>query len=523
MLRLMVALLGFGMGCLAVQVIGPTGELPIVNKFLAPDGINRSTVVAGGTFPGPVITGNKGDRFRLNVIDELNDNTMLQSTTIHWHGIFQHGTSYADGPSFVTQCPIAANHSFLYEFDIPDQAGTYWYHSHLSVQYCDGLRGAFIVYDGENGKNDPHRDLYDIDDETTIITLADWYHFPTPVLLTVPGAHIANSTLINGKGRFGGDPTSELAVISVKPNARYRFRIISLACDPYYTFSIDGHNLTIIEADGINVEPFTVNSLEIYAAQRYSAILKADQPVDSYWIRANPSSGQFIGFRNGVNSAVLRYVHADETVPTTLQADVVNSLHEVDLHPLESPGAPGAPVPGGADVVLNMTLGFIVETGRFTMNGEVFVPPTIPVLLQVLSGAKLAQDLLPNGSVYGLPLNSTVEINLLGGDAPGSPHPFHLHGHVFDVVKSADSEVYNYVNPPRRDTTPVALGNLTTIRFRTDNPGPWFLHCHIDFHLEGGLAVILAEDFPNISIMNPVPETWNDLCPTYYNLSLDQI
>nr|URA30353.1 laccase [Flammulina elastica] len=523
MIRLVAALCGLAAVCLAVQVIGPSGELPIVNRFLAPDGVNRSTVVAGGIFPGPVIRGNKGDRFRLNVIDELNDDTMLQSTTIHWHGIFQHGTNYADGPSFVTQCPIAANHSFLYEFDIPDQAGTYWYHSHLGVQYCDGLRGAFIVYDGENGKNDPHRKLYDIDDETTIITLADWYHLPTSVLLTFPGAQMANSTLINGKGRFGGDPSSELAVICVKPKKRYRFRIISLACDPYYTFSIDGHNLTIIEADGINVEPFTVNSLEIYAAQRYSAILKADQPVDNYWIRANPSSGQFIGFENGVNSAVLRYAHAKETEPTTFQADVVNALREVDIHPLKSLGAPGAPVPGGADVVLNMTLGFKPETGEFTMNGEVFVPPTIPVLLQVLSGAKLAQELLPEGSVYGLPLNRTIEINLLGGDAPGSPHPFHLHGHVFDVVKSADSDVYNFVDPPRRDTTPVALGNLTTIRFRTDNPGPWFLHCHIDFHLEGGLAVILAEDIPDISIENTVPKAWEELCPTYYRLSVDQI
>ncbi len=94
----------------------------------------------------------------------------------------------------MTQCPIARNHSFLYDFEVPDQAGSFWYHSHLSVQYCDGLRGALVVYDGEDGVNDPHRALYDVDDggscvslffivsvliwafhvETTIITLADW-------------------------------------------------------------------------------------------------------------------------------------------------------------------------------------------------------------------------------------------------------------------------------------------------------------------------------------------------------------
>ncbi len=99
-------------------------------------------------------------------------------------------------------------------------------------------------------------------------------------------------------------------------------------------------------------------------------------------------------------------------------------------------------------------------------------------------------------------------------------HPFHLHGvglsqklttvvsdcmrlqHSFDVVKSADSDTYNFNDPvrlmstlffmcmllisksqARRDTTPVAENNLTTIRFRTDNPGPWFLHWCVYPHL----------------------------------------
>ncbi len=95
----------------------------------------------------------------------------------HWHGFFQKGTNWADGPAFVNQCPIATGNSFLYDFQVPDQAGmllrkgvmsevltmmyigTFWYHSHLSTQYCDGLRGPFVVYD----PNDPHASLYDVD------------------------------------------------------------------------------------------------------------------------------------------------------------------------------------------------------------------------------------------------------------------------------------------------------------------------------------------------------------------------
>lgn len=72
----------------------------------------------------------------------------------------QVGTNWEDGAAFVNQCPISTGHSFTYEFACLHQAGTFWYHSHLSTQYCDGLRGPMIVYD----PNDPHADLYDVDD-----------------------------------------------------------------------------------------------------------------------------------------------------------------------------------------------------------------------------------------------------------------------------------------------------------------------------------------------------------------------
>ncbi|KAK0436709.1 laccase [Armillaria borealis] len=508
---------------LGFEVVGPTTGLEITNQYLAPDGFTRSTTVAGGTFPGPLIQGVKGDRFQIDVKDSLHDKTMLQSTSVHWHGIFQRGTNFADGTSSVTQCPITAGSSFLYDFPVPDQAGTFWYHSHLSVQYCDGLRGPFVVYDGIDGVNDPHRALYDVDDESTIITLSDWYHLATPVLLEQPGKKRFNSTLINGLGRFHQD----VRIHFVISKAGIRLRIISMSCDPNYIFSIDGHDLTIIEADGENTVPHTVNAMRILAGQRYSAILHAKQPVDNYWIRAQPDTEAFgfngTAFESGINSAILRYVGAPEGDPTSTQETPVVLLKEADLHALEHPGAPGLPYPGGADLALNLTLGLNTTTGKFTINTVPFQPPSVPVLLQIMSGAQKAQDLLPQGSVYGLPLNKTIEINLIGGMALGDPHPMHLHGHSFDVVKSADSAVTNYIDPVRRDVTSVLLGNTTTIRFVTDNPGPWFLHCHIDFHLEAGMAVVLAEAIDDTASFNPTSAAWDNLCPNYYQLSPDQL
>ncbi|KAJ6610545.1 yellow laccase [Mycena sp. CBHHK59/15] len=485
--------------------IGPSASIEIVNKDISPDGYSRSAVLADGEFPGPLIRGNKGDRFLLNVIDKLTDPSMLMSTSVHWHGIFQNGTNFYDGPSFVTQCPITPGNSFLHDFVVPNQAGTFWYHSHLSTQYCDGLRGPLVVYDPA----DPAKNMYDVDDESTIITLADWYHFPATQAPTFPGY---DSTLINGLGRYDGGPLSELAVLSVVKGKRYRFRLISMTCDPDFVLSIDGHYLTVIEVDGVNHHPVTVDSIPISPGQRYSFVLNANQKVDNYWVRAPPNGNQ--DYTNGKYSAILRYLVAPNVDPTT-NSTPTQLLLETDLHPLALTPVPGKPFPGGADVVLNMNISYDATAARFAINNASFFPPTAPVLLQILSGSHVAQDLLPKGSVYELPPNKVVEVSFNGGTFDGE-HPFHLHGHNFHVIRSAGNSTYNFADPVIRDT--VNTGDLTTdkttFRFVTDNAGPWFLHCHIDWHLEIGLAIVFAENIPAIAKENP-PPAWDQLCPIY--------
>ena len=78
------------------------------------------------------------------------------------------------------------------------------------------------------------------------------------------------------------------------------------------------------------------------------------------------------------------------------------------------------------------------------------------------------------------------------------------HGHTFDAVRVAGSTELNFVNPVRRDTINMGGGaDNVTFRFVTDNPGPWFLHCHIDWHLEAGLAIVFAEDADDIATVDP--------------------
>jgi len=489
--------------------VGPTAVLNIVNRNIAPDGFNRSTVLVDGVYPAPLIQGMKGTTFSLTVSDQLTDTTMLTPTSIHWHGIFQNGTNEMDGGAFVNQCPITPQHSFLYKFAVPNQAGTFWYHSHLRTQYCDGLRGPLVLYD----PFDPHRSLYNVDNEKTVITLSDWYHTPAPSAGKFP---TADSTLINGLGRFSGGPASPLTSVSVIRGLKYRIRLVSISCDPNFTFQIDGHTFTIIEVDGINVQPLVVDQIQIFAGQRYSFVLNANQPVGNYWIRANPNLGT-TGFSGGINSGVLRYLGANTTAdPTTNQSTSTNPLVEANLVPLADLAAPGRPQVGGADFLLNLNFAFDVTNLNFTINNVSFVPPTVPVLLQILSGTTNASALLPTGSVFAIPKGQVVELSMPSGGLPGGPHPFHLHGHKFYVVRSAGQTTYNYVNPPQRDVVSIgAAGDNVTIRWVADNAGPWFLHCHIDWHLDAGLALVFAEDIPDTAALNPVSTAWSNLCPTY--------
>ena len=262
------------------------------------------------------------------------------------------------------------------------------------------------------------------------------------------GPFTADSTLINGLGRYGGGPLSPLAVVNVEHGKHYRFRIVGASCDPWFNFTIDGHLMTVIEVDGIEIEPLVVDSLAVFAGQRYSVVVTANQTVGNYWIRAL-SNHPNQTFEGGQSSAIFRYTGAPEQDPTTEHGPYVLPYSESNAHPLISPGAPGVPEPGKADVNINMVPGLV--DGKYTINGVPYSDPPLPVLLQILSGAQHPSQLLPNGSVYSLPYGKVIEISIpatelspdgaLGGPVSLCPdfsachsqalvrqHSVHLHG-----------------------------------------------------------------------------------------------
>lgn len=99
---------------------------------------------------------------------------------------------------------------------------------------------------------------------------------------------------------------------------------------------------------------------------------------------------------------------------------------------------------------------------------------------------------VPSSSKYFLTneFNYTASVSFTWGES-AAPHQVILNleakfflQHAFSVVRTAGSSTYNYANPVQRDVVSIGYpGDNVTIRFETDNTGPWFLHCHIDFHL----------------------------------------
>ncbi|PBK89031.1 Cu-oxidase-domain-containing protein [Armillaria gallica] len=497
--------------------------IDLVNNALAPDGHLRSTVVANGTYPGPPVLVNKNDILSITLNNDLVDTSMRVSTSLDLDGIFYTTENlWNEGSPFVTTCPLAPGNSFTYTVDLSEfgQTGTYWYHSQLSLQYLDGFRGPLIIYD----PNDPLAHLYDVDDESTIVQLGDWWHNSTLPMFEQFAATgiipVSDSGTVNGVGRYNGGPEVDWSVINVKFGKRYRFRIINESARNVFTFSIDNHTMTVIEADGQELQPSVVDSIEMLAGQRYSVVVKADQRIGNYWVNApyvGGSPARNLNQNATLSRAILRYEGArkvDPTTPMTLGPVDGTPLVEGHLRPLYPEPAPPADV--------NITLEFVVTAGKaiWNVNGVSYLPPAVPTLMKVLDGATTAADFNETENTFVLPANSTIQIEFPANDDDDA-HPIHMHGMDFWVIKSNTTEEINTVDPIKRDTVAAgAAGSI--IRFRTDRPGPWFFHCHIFWHMQAGLATVMLAD-PAAAAEKIHPDTaWNTLCPTYDALPLEQ-
>ncbi|KAG0144312.1 hypothetical protein CROQUDRAFT_660183 [Cronartium quercuum f. sp. fusiforme G11] len=263
----------------------------------APDGFWRPVLAINNQMPGPVIEANEGDHLEVTIINKLKT-----PVTFHWHGLYQNGTNWEDGPSGITQCPIPPGVTYTYKFALDGQYGTFWYHAHHENLKGDGLVGPLIIH----SPRDPLKLGIDFDQEIVLV-LADWYHTPStqiiPQMLSNRGyrgnvvAPSANSALINGMGQWDcryattGQRCRQTSPpeFNVVAGSRTRFRLVNAGSHVMFFFSADNHTLNVTEADSTPVRgPTGIQRLRFHGGQRYSVIITAamNEVGSSFYLRA---------------------------------------------------------------------------------------------------------------------------------------------------------------------------------------------------------------------------------------------
>ncbi|KAF6757624.1 Fet3 protein [Ephemerocybe angulata] len=497
-----------------------------------PDGLfPRRVVGVNGTWPPPPIEVSANDSLAVHVRNSLD-----KPTGLHHHGMFFNSTAWMDGALGVTECgiPPGATFDYLIPVDTSGQWGTYWVHSHALGQYVDGLRAPLILH--------PPKEHHTYDSEFTVI-LGDWYHEEHPVLLKrflsisnpggaepVPEAAVVYFSQ-NGKylGPKAGTSTSgsavgfnENATLPFEAGKTYRLRVINTSALSAFFFWIDGHDMKIIEVDGTDVEPSPIDLLSVTVAQRYSVLVTARNDTTSNWaIHANMDTDMFDNVPPTLNPNVTSSVTYSTTASIT-NSGFVEEYHDVNdiaLVPVEVIAQP----PVAKTIDLEVIFDTLDDgTNRAMFNQITWNPPVVPGIFSALS-------LGPNATVeaaYG-PLSFVIEhgdvVDLVIKNGDAGKHPFHLHGHKFQIVGRSEDYtssdpalnpplVEGQANPIRRDTVQIPSMHSATIRLVADNPGVWLMHCHIEWHLESGLAMQLIEAPLLAQQRNKVPEVMYDHC-----------
>ncbi|KAI9444229.1 Fet3 protein [Lactarius indigo] len=480
-----------------------------------PDGLfDRRVIGVNGTWPPPPHDVSANDTLIVHAL-----NSLPESTTLHHHGMFFNYSTWFDGAQGVSQCGIPPGQSFDYVIPINSsgQWGTYWVHGHSSGHYVDGLRAPFIIH--------PSKEVHSYDAEFTVV-LGDWYHDEHSVLLkrfisvANPGGAepVPDSALVyfaqNGTylGPISGTNPSpvtsrvgfnENATLPFEPGKTYRLRIVNTSAFAAFFFWIDGHDMRIIEVDGTDVEESAIDLLSITVAQRYSVLVTARNDTTSNWaIHANMDTDMFDKVPPELQPNVTSSITYSSSASLT-DSGFVDTYHDVNDTALV-PVVIEPMLPVDQTIELEITFDTMDDgTNRAMFNQITYNSPLVPTALSVLTLGPNATDVTAYGTTsFVLDHLSAVQIILKNGDA--GKHPFHLHGHKVQIVNRADDYtssdptlnppiVEGQANPIRRDTVGVPSGSSAALRVVADNPGAWLLHCHIEWHLEAGLAVTFIE------------------------------
>ncbi|CAA0830516.1 Laccase-17 [Striga hermonthica] len=522
----------------------------------------KSIITVNGKFPGPRLVAREGDRVLVKVVNNVSNNV-----TIHWHGIRQLRSGWADGPAYVTQCPIQTGQSYTHNFTVTGQRGTLFWHAHISWLRAT-LYGPIIILPRQN-ETYPFKKPYK---EVTMMFGEWWKTDPEAVinqaLQTGGGPNVSDAYTINGlPGPLYNCSSKDTFRIKVKVGKTYMLRLINAAVNDELFFSIANHSLTIVEADATYVKPFSTNVILIAPGQTTNVLLqtKPHHPNSAFLMAARPYVTGKGTFDNSTVAGFLEYEHPSTNTTkiykpilpqinnTIFVADFASKFRslndprhtsstafpeKVDRQFLftiglgTSPCGPNAKCqgPNGTKFAASVNnVSFALPTTALLQtyykksksNGipsSIYTVdfPTQPSSPFNYTGPPPENTSVENGTrLAALAFNTSVELVLQDTSILGAEsHPLHLHGFNFFVVGQGfgnydprvDPTGFNLVDPVERNTVGVPSGGWVAIRFVADNPGVWFMHCHFDVHTSWGLRMAwIVLDGPEPSQKLPPP------------------
>lgn len=505
----------------------------------------RKTIATGinGGVPGPILRWREGDTVTLNVTNRLD-----VPSSIHWHGI--RTPAAMDGVPGLSFPGIAPGQTFTYRIPI-HQSGTYWYHSHSGLQEQTGVYGA-IVIDPKDGYADKFErdyvvllsDWTDDDPETIVSNLkfqSDYYNFNQRTIGTFfedasrEGLKAAiDDRLMWGKMRMSptdiADVTGSIYTYLMngqapganwsalfRPGERVRLRFINGSSMTFFDIRIPGLTMTVIQADGNDVEPVTVDEFRIGVAETYDVIVAPDDAAYTIFAQSQDRTGFARGTlspREGMAAAIppmdlrpLRTMadmgmgemdmagmsdmgdmpgmsaHATSPAITDLLGSV--SVDNIAMAPAERLDEAGIGLDGNGRRVLKYT------DLRARIPGDDPRLPSREIVLHLtgnmmrymwgFDGKKFSQ-----AEPIRLKRNERVRFTLINDTM--MEHPIHLHG-LWSELENGQGD-----RRPYKHTVIVQPGSRLSYLVTADEPGMWAFHCHLLYHMQTGMmrTVVVA-------------------------------
>ncbi len=518
------ASLGLKPQALLAEVRGPSASAPRVVEYdLVVDrrGVrfgDRSAVAPtiNDMIPGPLLRLREGQEAVIRVTNNLDEDT-----SIHWHGLLV--PADMDGVPSISFDGIKPGETFTYRFMVR-QAGTYWYHSHSGGQEQQGMYAPIVI---EPAGDDPVA----YDREYTIV-LSDWTHEdPMDVLRNLKGDsayyNYAKRTLpqfVEGLfddagatirdrtswGRMRMDPTDIADVTGAtytyllngtapednwtglfRGGERVRLRFINAAAMSYFDVKIPGLEMTVVQADGQNVEPVLVDEFRIAVAETYDVIVEP-KGGRAYTIFAQSMdrSGYARGTLAEEQGQEAEVPDFDERPRRTMAAmPGMESMPGMDM----SAAAMDPSMPEGDHAAMDhdaMSMGpkkLAYSDLRALEPNRDLREPTREVLLRLtgdmeryfwtLNDKKLSQS-------DPIRLRVGERVRLIMTNETMMEHPMHLHGVFMELQNGAPAAF-----APRKHTINVPPNQSVEAHLTFDEPGPWAFHCHLLYHMMTGMFV----------------------------------